>query len=402
MTTNADFQKTDLIDDHLAADYNRLFPGTVLSLFANTETITATKTLADSDCAFQYLNPSTANQDVKLAPEATTNHYQVIYNAGSTYNLVVKDDSGTDTYATLGPGQYAWFLPGNSFGWRRIDRPTFEYDLSVTVATNNITVAVKHIDGTNPSTARPIAFVINGNLRLLTTSLSVTKNAGTNWCNAGSSELATKEIDYFAYIIWNTTPATDVLDIGFARIPNGRVYSDFSGTSTNEKYLAFGNASTPTSTDDVLLIGRFAATLSAGASYNWSVPTFTNSNLIQHPIYETRRLDWVPTHSRTGGAYTNAPTVSDAKYQVINNRLFIYERHTQNATPGSSGNQTLTMPFSNPFSVGQGIMAYNGSAVTMFLSVWTASTSTMTLYKYDGTAEATASNIYVVEGSLAL
>jgi hypothetical protein len=30
-------------------------------------------------------------------------------------------------------------------------------------------------------------------------------NAGTNWFNAGSTELATKEIDYFTYIGFNTT-----------------------------------------------------------------------------------------------------------------------------------------------------------------------------------------------------
>lgn len=345
MTTNADYQKVDLVDDHLAADYNRLFPGTLLPNFSNTETISATKALADSDCPFQYLTPSLANRDVKLAPEATSNHYQVIYNAGSTYNLVVKDDAGTDTYATLTPGEYAWFLPGNSFGWRRIDRPTFEYKLSVSVASNNLTLAITHLDGTTPSTARPLAFIINGTLRLLTTSLSVTKNAGTNWCNGGGSELATKEVDYFAYVLWNTTPATDVLDVGFARIPYGRVYSDFSSTTTNEKYLAFGNASTPTSTDDVLLLGRFAATLSAGAGYTWTVPTFTNSNLIHHPIYFTRQLSYTPTWAASGTAVALGNGTLTGIYQVNGHEVFCEVAQTMGTTTTyGTGTYSWTMP----------------------------------------------------------
>ena len=35
---------------------------------------------------------------------------------------------------------------------------------------------------------------------------------------------------------------------------------------------------------------EFGATLSAGAGYTWSVPTFTVNNLIQRPIYETKEL----------------------------------------------------------------------------------------------------------------
>lgn len=272
--------------------------------------------------------------------------------------------------------------------------------LSVTVASNNLTVTLKTKAGTAPSASDPVTVWINGTKRQCTAALSVTKNAGTNWFNAGSAELATKEIDYFVYLIWNTTPATDIMDIGIARIPYGRLYSDFSGTTTNEKYLAFGNASTPTSSNDLVNIGRFAATLSAGAGYTWSVPTFTSLNLIQAPIFETRRLSWTPAHSRTGGAYTNAPTVNDAFYQVINNRLKIYERHTQNGTPGSSGSQTMTLPFTNVFTAAQTVKFINATSGVMQHGLLTGSSSTVTFYKYDGTAEATASQVYIADGDI--
>lgn len=212
--------------------------------------------------------------------------------------------------------------------------------LSVTVASNNITVALKTKSGANPSATDPVSVWINGTQRQCTATLSVTKNAGTNWFSSGSTPTAAKEIDYFAYLIWNTTPGTDIVDIGFARIAHGRVYSDFSGTTTNEKYLAFANASTPTSTDDCVVIGRFAATLSATASFNWSVPTYTNVNMINYPIWNTRRLSWEP--SPTG--YSAVPTSTVYEYVVNSNFVSLCIREAANGTSNAT-TTAMTAPF---------------------------------------------------------
>ena len=221
--------------------------------------------------------------------------------------------------------------------------------LSVTVSSNNITVAILTRAGGNPSATDPVSVWINGTYRRITAACSSTKNAGTNWFNSGGAELATKEIDYFVYLIWNTTPATDIMDIGFARIPNGRVYSDFSSTTTNEKYLAFGNASTPTATDDCAVIGRFAATLSASASYNWSVPTFTNSNLVQHPIFETRWLSFTPTYSCSGSMTYGTVTTDEALYRFSGN-AFQAVVNTSAGTVGGTPSTTISSTI--PFTVG--------------------------------------------------
>lgn len=265
--------------------------------------------------------------------------------------------------------------------------------LSVTVSANDLIVALKTNAGTDPSTTDSVAININGTIRVVTAATSITLADATNWGNAGSAELATKEIDWFAYAVWDSN--SSIVALSSSRIPYGRLVSDFSSTSTNEKYL--GNYANFTSTDNLVNIGRFAATLSAGAGYTWTVPTFTGLNLIQEPCFETRRLSWTPAHSRTGGAYTNAPTVSTAEYQIINNRMMFYERHTQNATPGSSGSQTMTLPFSNGYSTVQGVKFYNMTTATQHLGSLAGSSGTITFYKYDGTAEATASQVYVCE-----
>jgi hypothetical protein len=181
------------------------------------------------------------------------------------------------------------------------------------VTSNNLTVALKTMAGNDPSATDPIYIRINSVLRKVTSALSVTKNSGTNWCNAGSAELATKEIDYFVYLGYN---ATDGVAIGFSRIPYGALYSDFSATTTNEKYCAISTITNAVAGDNYVNIGRFAATLSAGAGYTWSVPTFTSVNLIQRPIYETRILKYEPTMS-----YSESMTIDEWIDKIIFYRI---------------------------------------------------------------------------------
>ncbi len=187
--------------------------------------------------------------------------------------------------------------------------------ISVTDAAG-ITVAIKTLAGNDPSETDPVFVRIGDSVHILITALSVSKADGTNWCNAGSAELATKEIDYFVYLGYN---ATDGVVIGFSRIPSAAQYSDFSVTTTNEKYAAISTITTAASTDYYEVVGRFAATLSAGAGYTWSVPTYTAINLIQRPIYETRWLDAVA--SATG---FSSKTSDLFKYKIIGINMFFH------------------------------------------------------------------------------
>ena len=212
------------------------------------------------------------------------------------------------------------------------------------VSSNNLTVALKGLDGNDPSASNPVYCRIGDTVRTITSALSVTKNAGTNWCNAGSAELATKEIDYFVYLGYN---ATDGVVIGFSRIPFATSYGDFSATTTNEKYAAISTITTAASTDYYELVGRFAATLSAGAGYTWSVPTFTATNLIQKPIYETRELNYVPTITLPTGM-TGTPTADTSYYKISGKKLYAYALSHVDPCGGTitGTDYILTYPFS--------------------------------------------------------
>ena len=216
--------------------------------------------------------------------------------------------------------------------------------LSVTVAADNLTVALKTLSGADPSPSNTVYILIGGVLRPIVAALSVTVNAGANSFNAGGTQLATKEIDYFAYLGYN---ATDGVVLGFSRISYATVYSDFHATATNEKYAAISTIANAAAGDNYVNIGRFAATLSAGAGYTWTVPTFTTLNLIQKPIFETRWFASVGTLSSAGTLPTFS--FSDAtNYQIVGRNLNFSctKINIAAGTAGSGANViTIDLPF---------------------------------------------------------
>lgn len=232
--------------------------------------------------------------------------------------------------------------------------------ISVSVATNDLTVSLVTIAGTAASSTNPIYVRINNTVQKITAALSVKKLSGTNWCNSGGAELATKEVDYFVYLGYN---ATDGVVIGFSRIPYGTRYDSFSATSTNEKYCAISTITNAAASDYYTNIGRFGASLSTGASYAWSVPTFTNTNLIQRPIYNSRWLTYTSTVTWTGGAAPTTPSVTNTAYSVNNDTCMVQLFMTWTNAGTTITQAVATLPFTgSPTSQSASGFLSNGSA----------------------------------------
>lgn len=248
---------------------------------------------------------------------------------------------------------------------------------SVTVTSSDLTVALKTILSADPSASDPVYIKLGGTVRTITSALSFTLNDATNWFNAGSAELATKEIDYFIYAVWDSNSTAVALSC--ARVPYGKLVSEFSATTTNEKHLA--NFANFTSTDSVEVVGRFAATLSAGAAYTWTVPTFTDANLIQAPIHETRLLEFTPTVTPSAGTRSSVVVTFD-KYQVKGREFtfHIYETWTQNTT--AADYVQFTVPFTFGLSTNFSAVCTPGAAPVS--SNVTSSGSSLFVRRYDG------------------
>lgn len=211
----------------------------------------------------------------------------------------------------------------------------------VTDTGSGLNVAIKTLAGTDPSATNPVYCRIGDTVRSITSALSRTLADGTNWFNSGSSELATKEVDYFVYLVYDIN-VNNLVNIAFARVPYGSLVSDFNSTTTNATYLAgYTNFNT---TDEVENIGRFAATLSAGTGYTWSVPTFTGSNLIQRPIFESRMLTWTPTFSAVSPMTWTSVSINTIGYRIRGTMIYILLNAT--GTTGGTANPTInaTLP----------------------------------------------------------
>ena len=245
-----------------------------------------------------------------------------------------------------------------------------------TVSANDLILTITGSNGNALSASNPAYLRIGDTVVSLTAPLSVTMADGTNWFGAGGAGFATKEIDYFVYLGYN---ATDGVVIGVSRIPYGRIYSDFSATNTNEKFCAISTITTAAATDAYVNIGRFPATLSAGAGYTWTVPTFTWTNLFQRPIYETRWLNYIPVIGQ--GASTDiAKTVTYAKYKISENKVeaIVYLVSTAAGTAGS--NILVTTPTTAIITTtygqyGTGEYTDSGTAVYYCTSVLASTTS---------------------------
>ena len=178
------FQATDDVTDNTAARHNRLVAGALYAEFANTESLSATKELADSDCWLQVLTASTTNRTCELAPEATTNHHFLIVNAGGSNNIVVKDDSGTTTYATLEPGEWCFAIPSGSL-WYVID--------SNSMIAPPFTDANAIIKG-SADTSKQLRFEVDGFTASATRVLTPPNYDGTIATLAGTETLTNKRV----------------------------------------------------------------------------------------------------------------------------------------------------------------------------------------------------------------
>ena len=274
--------------------------------------------------------------------------------------------TGTDTVRAVTPaGAAAAYQPLDADLTALAAHPTYNLSLNIaplfapqgflingkivpSVGSNNLTVALKTLAGTDPSATDPIYIRIGDTVRTLTAALSVTMNAGTNWFNAGSAELATKEIDYFVSLLWGSSASNIVM--GISRKCSYTQWADVTDSNTDEKNWEYStNASALANTDNIEYIGRFAATLSAGAGYTWTVPTFTPINLIQRPIYETRWMDWTPTITVPAGTSPTYTANFINKYRIAGSKIDIVTTWN-NSSGGTAGAGTNRIQFTTPFT----------------------------------------------------
>ncbi|KAA3644568.1 MAG: hypothetical protein DWQ07_14205 [Chloroflexi bacterium] len=122
------FADTVLRDDvSQLADEDRIEGATLLQLLAflagardaNTQTLSADKTLVDTDAWVQFLDPDGGDHDVELPAEGEDNHPFFIVNNGSSGTLTPKNDAGTGIGSALSAGE-AVEIKSDGTTWRAL------------------------------------------------------------------------------------------------------------------------------------------------------------------------------------------------------------------------------------------------------------------------------------------
>jgi len=265
--------------------------------------------------------------------------------------------SGVDTMGVLNPGTDGSVLiteAAQSLGVRwdhflnQVVGPQgfgLNYQISRTVVSNNLVIALKDKNGNDPTPASPVTIRIGNTMRTITAALSFTANAGQNYANLGGAENSTQDVDLFVYLGWRASDSS--VFIAAARIPWAFLYSHFSTTVTLTRYAMFSGAA-PAGTDEVALIGRFNATLGVSATYLWSIPA--TSIVINWPVMSTRWMKWVPTIT----GYSAVPGSASYSYKVsgdglaggLNSTAGVFHIHVAEPLNGTSNatTHTYTLP----------------------------------------------------------
>jgi len=212
--------------------------------------------------------------------------------------------------------------------------------IRVSVASNNLTVAISTspTSQVDPTASNPVYIWVGGVLRSITAALSFTRNGGTSSLNMGSAELATKEVDLFPYLQWNTT--TSALNLLASRLPYARKMSDFVNSASDEKgVLGIVNYN---SNDDVVLVDRFSAT--SNSSNNFTA----TGNIYGEPSFETRYLNYTPTWVGSGTNPSIGNGTLSGKYIIRGSqmKLSVYVAMGSTTTYGS-GSWAFQTPMSS-------------------------------------------------------
>lgn len=177
------------------------------------------------------------------------------------------------------------------FDWLYDNPNFFKYQIVTSVNSWNLTVALKNYLWQNPSVAVPVKVQIGDTVRTITSALGDYTWAWINVYNAWSSELATKEIDFFVYLWYRTSDWT--VRMWISRISYATKVWDFHWAVNNEKFCSLKYLWFLSDTDKATNIWRFNAILSdSWSGYQWSIPA--TSVIINYPIFETRELLYTP------------------------------------------------------------------------------------------------------------
>jgi hypothetical protein len=304
--------------------------------------------------------------------------------------LIMTEESSTPATPSAGK----WKLYPKADGWYAIDDAGNEtgllglsqsYIIATSIATNNLTVALKHPDGSDPSAASPLYIRINGTWLRIAAARSVAINASYgdvfSW---DGGKIQANDAQLFVYLINNNGDP----QLGVSPCPTlttvATNYRDVFGGQTGvagHTNIVMNDHRDATNSCDV--IGR--VNVNQADNNNWQAPTI--AKIVNRPIYETDILSWTPTAGGQG-AMTYTATFNVKQYQILSDKCKLHIDIT--GTTGGTANLTLnsTLPIAAKYTestyiVPFAVFVYDTSFVAGICYILNSSPTLINFGRYD-------------------
>lgn len=344
----------DGIDDNLAQYHNEfktaidhLMSASSYASYVRTQSMTANVTLADADFPIQSFSP-TAARDLTLPAVATTNHPFYVWNRSGTYAITVKNASAV-VMAVLQPYSHVTLQTDGANGWYVVGTSEREttYKLTPSIASSNLTVTLTNMDGTTPTTSRPLWFKIGDAWRAVSGALSVSVTAALGdiflW-DAG--KIQGNDAQIFVYMIDNNGTA----QIGVSPCPMlvtvaTNYYSNGSQTGA-AGHTNIVMSGTRDATNTCCVVGR--VNVSQTDANNWQTPTATK--IVNEPVYNTDPMNWTPAPTALAPMTLTTPVIDEAYYSVEGWDVHYTVRVTATTATTASASISATPPIASAVS----------------------------------------------------
>jgi hypothetical protein len=314
------------------------------------------------------IDPNTSTEEIVYIESVSGNTLTVASNGrGRGATIATSHNVGavvTDiiTNEMFNRPRTAFVAEHNDNGTHKLETNTFDNFISAaglisgkitaSTASNNLLVSIVYADGSTPSSTNPVRVMINNTVRRITSSLSVTVSGGSN--NFDTDSLGTnKTLNLFIFAFWSS--ADQKIGIGVSRANLGSLYSDYSNSSSNARYMATGGAAV-SSSDVFVNIGKFAVTMT-GQNYTGVSRIQQGSNL---EISE--KFNYSPTVTGSGSMTITSLSINNATYQ-INGQLVSVQADLSFTTGGTASSAVrISLPIPAVLAGGRiiGVTQYVG------------------------------------------
>jgi hypothetical protein len=276
---------------------------------------------------------------------------------------------------------------------KEADGSVLNATFSPSIATDDLTLALKTLSADDPSTDNFVQATIGGEILSITSALSITiTDAMGDIFSWDGRKIQGNDSQLFVYLINNNGTA----QIGVSPSPNRRTvatnYYDAGGQTGSAGFSNIVMSGTRNATNTCAVVGR--VNVKQEDDNTWVSPTI--SCIVNRPIYETDWLDWTPDLT------IGNPDLSKfdvATYQIVSNHLFFFFKEDDATLSGTAGALKFSLPVA-PIQAHVPVSMNNssGGAAYAWAVGWTTSAGTVEFYKNGATtwaADETATHINI-------